>query len=143
MLNDNEEVLKVRSNFFSEDNFKYISTNKFIKRRLSFFIWIYKRNIQKIENEKINVLLEYMISLVLHKFIIASNEFKNFTKAQYIKIIYTNNNLIKEFIDIACLFHNRLDSNQLCLIQNFKIKNPFKICIIQNYILFLLMELFF
>jgi len=67
-----------------------------------------------------------MISLVLHKFIIVSNEFKKFTKAQYVKIIYSNNNIIKEFIDIACLFHNQFGFKSIMPHPEFQNKKYFQ-----------------
>ena len=91
------------------------------------FLYEYIKEIfKKIENEKVNVILEYMISLVLHKFIIVSNEFKKFTKAQYVKIIYSNNNIIKEFIDIACLFHNQFGFKSIVPHPEFQNKKYFQ-----------------
>ena len=127
MLNDNEEVLSARSNFFSEDNIKLVSAPINLLEEGYHFLYEYIKEIFiKIENEKENVLLQYMISLVLHKFIIASNEFKCFTKAQYIKIIYSNNNLVKEFIDIASLFHNCFGFKSIVPHPEFQNKKAFQ-----------------
>ena len=140
MLNDNEELLKARSNFFSEDNIKLISAPINLLEEGYHFLYEYiiKEIFKKIENEKINVLLIYMISLVLHKFIIVSGEFQRFNKAQYLKIIYTNNNLIKEFIDIACLFHNRFGFKSIVPHPEFQNKKSFQdMCYSELYIIFI------
>ena len=139
MLNDNEELLKSRSNFFSEDNIKLISAPINLLEEGYLFLYEYIKEIfKKIENEKINVILAYMISLVLHKFIVVSNEFKNFTRAQYIKIIFTNNNLIKEFIDIACLFHNSFGFKSIVPHPEFQNKKSFQdVCNLELYIIFI------
>jgi len=139
MLNDNEELLKSRSNFFSEDNIKLISAPINLLEEGYLFLYEYIKEIfKKIENEKINVILAYMISLVLHKFIVVSNEFKNFTRAQYIKIIFTNNNLIKEFIDIACLFHNSFGFKSIVPHPEFQNKKSFQdVCNSELYIIFI------
>ena len=128
-LNDNEKVLTNRTQFFNEDAFEFMTKeSNLFENGYSLF---YEYCKELLNNPKVKEpsggYNDILLSFLDHKCQTIVMDFKYFSKPRYIKLVVAKKSIIKKFIDVGCLYHNRLKYKSIVPHPEFLNKKPSKI----------------
>ena len=111
ILNNNEDIISERNQFFSEDTILLIGNQTNIIENAYNIFYNYSKEVlnTKIVKDKNDGFDPILIKRMLNIFLIINDDFKIFNKLKMKEIIDSNINLTKIFIDISCLIHNQCE----------------------------------
>ena len=111
LFNDNIHVMVSRKNLITEDSIKFMEDqSNLIESGYRIFYEYIKGLINNpISRDSNGSFLPYVIRKLFGKFEQISFDCNFFTKSKIRQIISSKNSIIKIFIDVACLLHNKLE----------------------------------